>query len=202
MANETTTTQNAANGGADGKSVTSELDQLLAEHDGSRSKPQPQNDFATVKSALDAVKPVVEYAQGKMQEEQQQAIKKSVDDSVAFVKSDDALKGLPDRIVRGFLQDEYAHNPSFKSAYDNRMRDPKAWEAAQASAQKSLAAEVSTIGRVDPRSDVVAATAAVRGTGRAPTSEAGKVDPRQLRKLSDTDFAAFKAEEEAKRRSA
>ena len=202
MANETTTPQNAGTIAAPaGQSATSDLDRLLAEHDAGKTQ-TTSPDYATVKPLIDAMKPVAQYAEGKMREEQNAAIAKSVSDAVSFVKSDETLKPISDKLVKGFLQDRYSEDASFKGAYDNRSKDPKAWDAALQSAQKDFKTEVQTLNGQSLRSDVEAATAAVRGAGRQPSNDGAKATPGKLRKMSDAEFAEFKAEEAARLRSA
>ena len=200
MADESTTGTTAGTAAPADKSGTSELDRLLNDYVEGKPAPAAQPDTTTFAPVIEALKPVAQYAERKMREEQEVALKKSVDDAIASVKSDEALKPVSDKLVRGFLQDQYANDSGFKAAYDNRTKDPKAWDSALSNARTSFKEELKSLNGQSFRSDVEAATAAVRGAGRGSSPEGPKVDPGKLREMSDTEFARFKREQQARSR--
>ena len=199
MANETTTTETTGNAGNSKGSSISELDRFLNEHT-EGAKTQTTTQPVGLDRFVEAVKPVVEYAETKRMEEMRAVEQKSIDAAISFVKGDD-LKTVPDRLVKGFLQDRYVADQSFRSAYDNRTKDPTSWNSALTGAQKEFKADLSTLGVNASRSDVEAATAAVRNSGRV-VSEGQKVDSAALSEMSDTAFNKYKRDLEAQRRAA
>ena len=195
MANETTTTQQTNTGNAAASGV-SDLDRFLNEFKDTSTPPQAP---AGLDKFVEVVKPVVEYAESKRREELVTAEKKSVQDAVDFVKNDEGLKTVSNRLVKGFLQDRYAEDQSFKTAYDNRSRDPKAWESALNNAKTEFKTELSTLNGNSVRSDVEAATAAVRGSAKVTTTEQ-KVDAASLMDMSDFEFNKLKRTLDAQNR--
>lgn len=194
MANETTTTQQTSTGNAAGSGV-SDLDRFLTEFTESEKPSQPT---PGLEKFVEVVKPVVEYAESKRREELITAEKKSVQDAVDFVKNDEGLKTVSNRLVKGFLQDRYAEDPSFKTAYDNRSKDPKGWESALNGAKTEFKTELATLSGNTVRSDVEAATAAVRGSAKVTTEQ--KVDAASLMDMSDFEFNKLKRTLDAQNR--
>ena len=128
-----------------------------------------------------------QYAESRMREDTQARERKSVDDAVNFVKSDDSLKPYPTKVVQGYLQMRYSEDTGFKAAYDNRGKDPKAWEGALKGAQSSFKDEMKGFAPQNLRSDVEAAKASVSGA-RGSEADTSKIDPGKLRKMSDVEF--------------
>ena len=196
MADATPTNQNAAAAGTDGQSGSATLDQLLAEFKagttGTNTNPTPAIEATKV---IEAMRPALEYVEQDRIQKQTEAVQKSIDDAIKFVKGDDdGLKGVSDVVVDAILHRQYARDAGFKSAYDNRAKDPKAWENAQVAVRSQIKTELKLAnGGGASRSDVEAATAAVRGQRSPALDSTGKeIDPAKLSRMSDTEFADFK----------
>lgn len=195
MANESTTDTTGGNAAPAGTSGTSELDRLLTEFDKKPVAAPPDTNTA-LRDLTEAFKPVARFAEQKMQEEVRATTQKSIDDAISFVKGDEDLKTVSPVIVKGFMSARYADDQSFKTAFDNRGKDPKGWEAALTSTQADFKKEMGgSVASSTLRSDVDAATAAVRGANRGNAQAAQKVDPGKLRDMSDVEFARFKAQQ-------
>lgn len=169
--------------------ATSDVDRLLSEFE--TGKTQSKTELPTIKPILDAIKPLATFAQRKMQEEVSTAAKKSVADAVSAVKSLDDLKEVPDRIVRGYLQDRYVEDAEFRTAYDKQGENPQAWQGQLTKAREAFSEDMKFVSAKSVRSDVEAAKAAVRGAGKTQDTKTDD-DPGALFAMSGRDFAAYK----------
>ena len=184
-----------------GTAATSDVDRLLAEFEtGTKPETAPRNDVPLVKPFIEAMKPVAAFAERKMREEQDAEARKSVDHAIGVVKEGDDLKDIPDRVVRGFLRDLYNEDADFRAAHDKRGENAKAWNAALVKARESFTEDVKTIAGKNARSDVEAAKAAVRGSGRVTETKTDE-NPEALFNMSDADFRKYKQGLDAKARA-
>lgn len=166
-----------------------ELDQLLSEY--KEAAPAAPVAPPPIQPLLDVMKPVAEFARRKMAEEQQVEVTRSIADAVTSVKKTDGLDGVPDRIVTGLLHAAYADDPQFRAAYDNRQANPAALQEKLAAIGATLSEDMKGLTVSAARSDVEAAKAAVRGSGKvAETKEA--VNAANLFEMSDTQFRDHK----------
>ncbi len=172
----------------------SDVDRLLSEFE--EGKAAPKTDYPNIKPLIEAIKPLATYTTRKMQEETAAAGKKSVADAVSAVKSVDELKEIPDRVVRGYLQDRYVEDVEFRAAYDKQGENPQAWQAQLAKAREAFAEDIKVVAAKGVRSDVEAAKAAVKGAGKSQdTNQEESVDA--LFAMSDAQFRAFKEKKAA-----
>ena len=167
----------------------SDVDRLLSEFD--QGTTAAKTETSSIKPLLEAFKPIASYAQRKMTEETTAAIKKSVADAVSAVKSSEGLKDTPDRVVRGYLQDRYAEDAVFRTAYEEQGKNPAAWQDQLGKAAVALAEDIKMISSNNVRSDVEAAQAAVKGAGK-PQETKEEDNPESLFAMSDSQFRAFK----------
>lgn len=168
--------------------ATSDVDRLLSEFE--TGKTQLKTELPTIRPILDAIKPLATFAQRKMQEEVSTAAKKSVADAVNAVKSDD-LKEVPDRVVRGYLQDRYVEDPNFRTAYDKQGENPQGWQEQLTKAREAFAEDMKFASAKSVRSDVEAAKAAVKGAGKTQDAKP-EDDTDALFAMSGREFATYK----------
>lgn len=173
-------------------SAESDLDSLLNEFNDGGDKPTPTPD---VSELLKSLKPVVQHAERSMQKEQVDAQKHAVDEAIAAIKQD-AAKDIDDDIAHGYLMSQHERNPVFRAAYEGRGADPGAWDKALGEARDGL---VEKMGVNTVRSDIEAATAAVKGTSQEEAStDSGEVSVADMFSMSDSEYRTFKETEAAK----
>lgn len=191
MTDKPTETDAPALAGSEAQKGGSELDALLGEFDSTAGKSEPKTK-AELQRVLADIKPVADYVRSDMEAKARAESGKAIDAAVSAVKGD--LKDIPDKVARGWLY-ERSENQEFLSAFQNRQKNPKAWQAALAEASKDFSTEFKaedTSKRV--ASDINAARASVAGAtetkGEAPKG------PSVIEKarMSDAEWAAYKAE--------
>ena len=112
--------------------------------------------------------------------------------AVSIIKgTDEALEGLSDKMVRGWLEQEGREDNRLLQAFAQRHAKPDVWRSLLTAMGPRLAREVAP--KTDPQltEDREAAHAAVRNRGTAPPEEKG-ISNADLTKMSDRDFDAFK----------
>ena len=184
-----------------GTAATSDVDRLLAEFEaGTKPESAPKTDIPLVKPLIEAMKPVAAFAERKMREEQDAETRKSVDHAIGVVKEGEDLKDIPDRVVRGYLRDLYNEDADFRAAHDKRGENAKGWQSALVKAREAFSEDVKAIAGKSARSDVEAAKAAVRGSGRVAEPKTEE-DAEALFNMSDADFRKYKQGLDAKGRA-
>lgn len=170
-----------------------DYESLLEEHkEGTKpeTRPEPRPDPA-VRQLLKEFKPIAEVAEKHLRTEAAEQEQKIVQEAVGAVKEGEALAGVSDAIVEGFLNLQYIRNPDFKAAFDAREESPANWNAALVGARESLEAEMSSMTTMSEKDDTEAALAAVKGTSQTELSEEA-VNPKELFAMSEQDFAEYK----------
>ncbi len=61
-----------------------------------------------------------------------------VKDIMDYFSEVDELKVLPDKLRRGFLEAHAQESPDFKTAFENRAKNLKAWETARESSREAF----------------------------------------------------------------
>ena len=84
------------------------------------------------------MQPVVDYVNKERVEKQQEAFDADVKDITAFFSEADGLKEIPDKLKRGFIEVHAQENAEFQTAFDNKDKNPKAWQAAKEKARDAL----------------------------------------------------------------
>lgn len=183
----TTETPNTTNGGQTARteigSAGTDLDGLLNEFESPKPVTQPRPDI----SVLKAIKPVIDYVDTEMKTKAKTALDEDIKKAVSFVKEDESVKALPDKIVRGFLEGHAAEDPSFAQAFQNRQADPNTWQAKLADARKAFSEEVKGLPGNMVKSDVEAARAAVAGSRSEPVGDK-QPSAVELSRMSQREF--------------
>ncbi len=161
----------------------SELDSLLKEFD--EKKP----DVAKADVFRDLA-PVAEYAKAQMEKEQRDALKVDVDAAIGFMKEPEELKEFPTKLVRGFLVDRASEDPSFETAFNERGKNPAAWNSALEKAREDFVTEVKTLPINQVRTEVEAAKATVQGSSTELASIDGPSVAEKI-KMSDQRWKAY-----------
>ena len=179
-------------GAADSNSADAEWDSIVSEWNQAdeppkAAAPQPSPDVGKI---LNRLTPVVQYAESSMLKEQQKEQEDFINGAVSFIKEGEGLAGMDGEIVEGFLISRYNKSADFKNAYENRGSNPDAWNKALEEVRTDFAGRT---GKTDVRSDIEAAHAAVSGSSDAAPSDDGP-SVRDLNKMSDRDFEAYKRE--------
>lgn len=157
---------NPPNGNGDASS-NQDLDALLTEFKGN----EPNKTSPDLSKLLKGIEPVVRFVDEARAEKETAARAKVVEESVAFIKGADELKDFDGEIVEGFLFQRYQKDAAFRSAHDNRDKDPGAWTKALAGAQESLKEKSGKMPANTVRSDLEAATAAIKGSSAKPPAD-------------------------------
>lgn len=191
MTDKPTETDTSPQGDGKGNSGgPANLDSLLKEFD-SGSKPENAKPDP-VKRVLTELAPVIEFAKSTAEEKQKADIDNTVKSAIQFLKEDEALKDIPDKVVRGLLYEYSGENEGFRTAFLNRSNNPQAWKAALTEARKSAAVDLKPAGdttRVP--SDVLAARAAISG-GVSTQGDAPKgPTPAQMMRMSEREWQDF-----------
>ena len=197
--NETDPTANA--GGEDTTSGEPDaLSEFLGEFSQDVSTPKTETDTDTKGSGLDTtqllkgLQPVVRYVESEM-DAKDATVKRAAQDKeiggyVDFMAEDDALKDTNRRVLRGFLEASYSEDPEFKTAYDNRSTDSTGWQTALGAVRTTLAEEEG--GKIEARSDVEAAVAAVKGVSPEPAPPDDAEAASNMFDMSDQEFETHK----------
>lgn len=166
-------TDSAQPGSTEGASSgESELDALLKEYETDRTPEKPNGDTALLMKGL---KPVIEYAQGRMVKDQADVVKGDLDDAYKFVTEQEELKTLKSSTVRGFLEAYSVDHPDFAKAFQNRAESPEQWKEALSKSRDWLKEEFTGMSQTSDRDDIEAAQAAVTDTtDEVPTGKGGK----------------------------
>lgn len=206
MTENPNTAETQAKPAGEAGAADSDIAALLNEFD-DKSAPKPAEAPVTTqprtsaKTVLEKLSPLVEYVETKRAEEIKQNFDKSVNEAVAQIKADDALKSMPDPFVRGYLHDYAQQNPDFDKAFRERGKNPAAWSQALEKARASAAETMK--GTAEPRvtETLAAARAAVAGDTSTVPNDSDKPDVAKLNAMSDSEFERFKKAEDAKNRS-
>ena len=154
--------------------------------------PTPNADLAKFAKA---VKPAVDFVNEIKAEKQQERFDADVKDVLEFFSEADELKEMPEKLKKGFLEAHAQETPDFKKAFENRAKNPKAWETARETARDAFTELVSELPGSKVRTDVEAALAAVDGkTEDKPASEEGP-SPVKKMAMSDYEWRQYKEEQ-------
>lgn len=186
-------------------SEATELESLIREYEGdtktpvtTETKPEPEPEprpSADIGKILKAVQPAVDFVKEVKAEKQQERFKADVKEVIDFFSETDELKEFPDKLKRGFLEAHAQDNPEFKTAFENRAKDSKAWDAVRETARDALTELISDLPGSKVRTDVEAAKAAVDGTTEdKPASEEGP-SPVKKMAMSDYEWRQYKEEQ-------
>ena len=157
---------------------------------------------AALQELLKEFKPVAAFARGKMLEETRAGVQKDVDEAISALLEADETKGVPKRLVKGFLVDLYNEDQEFKAAFDNRTKNKSAWKGALAKAKDDLVEQVKTLPQNKVRSDVEAARAAVAGSKTNPSREsASDPDASAMFAMSDQEWGKYLAKKSSEARA-
>lgn len=170
----------------------SDLETLIREFRGGEPKDTPSAGI------LKDLAPVIDYARQELGRQSKEKIDKTIDDTISFITSIDGSKGWPKRLVRGFLEAYAIESPEFKKAFDERDENAAGWNAALEKARTVFLEDLKGVPGSSVRSDVEAATAAVRGTS-AQGTQSPEISATSLFAMSDVDFEAFKRKQAAGR---
>jgi len=182
-------------------SEATELESLIKEYEGGTEtpdttevKPEPKLEprpNADIGKVLKAVQPAVDFVKEIKAEKQQERFDSGVKNLMDFFAEEEKLKELPDKLKRGFLEAHAQDTPDFKTAFDNRAKNPKAWETARETARDAFTELVSELPGSKVRTDVEAAMAAVDGTTEDnPVSEEGP-SPEEKMRMSDFEWRKY-----------
>jgi hypothetical protein len=97
-------------------------------------------------------------------------------------------KTVPQRAIRGMLNDMAVEDPRLARAFSNRYSDPKGWDRALKAASKEIRKELSDLPDKELNDDRKAVTNAIRGASKSSEDEAPN-----FTKMSDVEFQEWKA---------
>ena len=190
-------------------SEATELESLIKEYEGDTETPDTKvADIKTIGSKTPeptpsadlakfakAVKPAVDFVNEVKAEKQQERFDADLKGIMEFFSEEEKLKEVPDKLKRGFLEAHAQETPDFKTAFENRGKNPKAWETARETARDAFTELVSELPGSKVRTDIEAAHAAVDGmTDDKPASEEGP-SPVKKMAMSDYEWRQYKEEQ-------
>jgi len=182
--------QGRSEGAASG---ASDLDSLLSEYQ-EGTKPKAE---AKVVPDLSKLEPVIRFAEAEMQNKQRETFDKDVNAAVEKVREGEEFKSLPAALTRRMLVAYAFDNQDFDAAFQNRAKNPTAWDTALDKARSELAEEVKDLNitaRKD-RDDIEAAKATVDGITVDSSSDDDGPSVIELSKMSDTEWRNYLDEE-------
>ena len=143
----------------------------------------------------DAVQPAVDFVNEVKAEKQRERFDADVKDILGFFSKAVELKGLPEKLQRGFIETHAQDDPDFNTAFENKASNPKAWEVAKEKARDALTEMVSELPGSKVRTDVKAALASVDGDTGTPASY-DRPSPVKLMNMPDWEWKQYKEEQE------
>jgi hypothetical protein len=184
-----------------GEEATSEqpdLDKLLAEYEDGKKQREAQKDTLRAEkvrrdSTLDAVKPIIEFAQGEMTRKAQADLDEDLSNAFGVLKEAEGLKAIDDSLLLGFMEAYAKDNKSFRTAFEIRRKEPEVWQQQLVKGREWLEKTIQK--SFAKTSDVEAATAAVKGTSEPETAPEKGPDPMDMFHMSDSDFRRLKEKE-------
>ena len=172
-----------------------DLESLINEYEETAGTADTAPANADLAKFAKAVQPAVDFANKQEAKEAQAEFDTGVKDMVGFFGEAEGLKGISDKLMRGFIEAHAVGDADFKTAFENRAKNPKAWETAQETARDAIAGMVSDLPGSKVRTDVEAAYAAVDGTTDTPVKVEGP-SPVQKFRMTDQEWRAYKEEQE------
>ena len=190
-------------------SEATELESLLKEYEGDTEtsdittpdtktadiKPVEPTPRADIGKILKAVQPAVDFVKEIKAEKREERFKSDVKEVLDFFSEADELKDLPEKMKRGFLEAHAQETTEFKTAFENRAKDPKAWETAREAARDAFTEMVSELPGSKVRTDVAAALASVDGDKGASISDEG-LSPVKKMNMTYHEWREYKEEQE------
>ena len=170
-----------------------ELESLLSEYDNGTetSKPMPN---AEIGKFARAIQPVVDYVNQDRVQKQQEQINADLKGILDFFSEADELKKMPEKLQRGFIETHAQENPDFLTAFQNKAKNPKAWNTARESARDALTELVSELPGSKVKTDVAAAQAAVDGDVSVLSSSDGLSVVKKMN-MSDWEWKQYTEEQ-------
>lgn len=169
-----------------------DLDALLSQIDKEYAQASAPKPAEPPKPSEGQSDPRIDELQRTVQAIEQERVASDIDAAVRTVQehlSDGLPVKLPDRVVRGMLNDLAMQNRGVTAAFQNRHSDPGTWKRVLAASAAQLRKEFGD--SVDQRltSDRAAAQAAVRGASKASATDDGQPN---FAKMTDNEFEAWK----------
>lgn len=160
------------------------LDDLISEFGDDKPKAEPQKikpeDFSRVVNFVDRAE--VKEAQGE--------IDLGLNEAVDYLKEDDSIKAT-DRVLRGLVYAVADENPSIKTAFENRAKNPSAWNKAKELIRTEAAKDFTIDSKTTD--DIAAATASAKGLSETePDTSSKKPSSADFNNMSDVDFEKWK----------
>ena len=142
--------------------------------------PESELNAAEIGKLAKALQPVVDYVNEEKAGKQQERLDADVGEIMDFFSEVKELKALPDKLKRGFLEVHAQDVPDFGKAFDNKAKNPKAWETARKAARDSLTEIASNL----------------PGSKRRSAGSDDGVSPAQKMNMSDYEWRQYKDEQE------
>lgn len=159
-----------------------DLDQLLAEYDqNSSQQPSQQPSGQQTQPDVSKLQQEVESLKAQKAAEMDQKDFDSVVDEMA------QNAPVSRTMVAGMVRQLAVDDPKIAEAWEKRLVNPKAWQAAKQRLNKSYSAEIKALADPSLSEDREAVTAAVKSASKKPPEEP-EVDESQVRHMSDAQF--------------
>ena len=169
-------------------SASDELDALLDSY-----KPEEPAPPATPEPTAPAVNPdtIAQFEQF-MAKQQATEAKTALAETAQLMKKEagEVASGLPDDVFEGQLHLEASRNPKIGELFNNREKDPEAWNKISATLGKKIAEKLNPPDKHTTESWAAVDSALHNSSTSAPKQET-TVDSKTLSGMSDQEFAAM-----------
>jgi len=166
------------------------LDELLNEWSSEDGKPEetPKADPSPAKEALDPTKieTLANYVEQQQQRELQETFERDVGAAVKALKENDVLSKVPDRFVRGALEELARTDERFMAAWQNRHRDEARFQRVIKGVAEDFATELGS----QPDDQLTEDREAVRASVRTQSTASQPAEP-DVRDMSPNEIIAF-----------
>lgn len=176
----------------------SSFDELMNEFERETSKPKPKADSKVLKDFSE----LADYVRQERSEKAQQAVEADIAKAVDFLAESDGLKSVPKDFLREVLEGHGSRNQALNQAFQNRAKDPEAWNKALGQARDRIADTLKGLrggSKSKDRDDLEAARAAVAGTDNdVSASDEDLPAVPDMMNMSGVEWRNFMQKQEAK----
>lgn len=165
---------------------TPSMEELLKEFDnGTEETGEQEQDQVTENASSD---PRIDQLTEFMQSEQARRTNTDIDNAISLMKEEEALKELPDRMLKGYINELARENQDLVRAFAQRHEKPEAWAKVVRAAAGELGKQLGTR-EEKVTSDMASIRSAVEQSETK--SNDGPTDE-DILKMSDADFRDYK----------
>lgn len=150
-----------------------DLDKLLAEFDGGKTRPAPEPTKPEQTGTPDDLKALADEVRGLRTERQQETFRRDMDATIKNVRGDLDPEFFDDTFIESWVDSQARKDPRLATAWANRHANPQQFQKVVDTLGRSFAKKYSKLPDKQATEDREAVTAAVRGAStKAPEGKA------------------------------